>query len=176
MSENWIVQLAESIKQKDREAAEDYARAQHYAGVAAERGRDFFFTVVQCLQDDVDALRRALQGDVTSSEMGLERVKVDEARIVRGCFPWVDARLTHKDDAIMLDYAKSAGTAGDPAQGRMTRAFEIRVGADEKLRVEEAFASEAKTYETPEAFARAVMEILFRPADMSAAKEQDTAA
>jgi hypothetical protein len=161
MSESWIGQLATEIKQKDREAAEDYARAQHYAGVAVERGRDFFFTVVQCLQDDVDALRRELQGDVTSAEMTLESVRPAEVRITRARFPWVDARLTHSDDAITLDYAKGAGTAGDPQQDRATRSFAFRVGQDEKLRVEEAFAAQPKNCETAEEFARAVMEILF---------------
>ncbi len=176
MSEEWIAQLAGEIKQKDKEAAEGYARTEHYASVAAERGRDFFFTAVQCLQDDVDALRRALQGDVTSAETALERVKVDEVRITRARFPWVDARLTHKDDAITLDYAKSPGTAGDPAQGRVTRAFQFRVAAqedrDEKVSVEEAFAADAKSYETPEAFAQAVMEILFRPAAAGSTKPE----
>jgi len=161
MGENWIGQLATEIKQKDREAAEDYARAQHYAGVAVERGRDFFFTVVQCLQDDVDALRRELQGDVTSAEMALERVRPDEVRITRARFPWVDARLTRADDAITLDYAKGLGTAGDPQQNRVTRSFAFRVTGDERLRVEEAFTAETRGYETPEEFARAVMEMLF---------------
>ena len=163
MSDQWIAQLAGEMKQKDKEAAEDYARAQHYAAQAAERGRGFFIDVVLCLEQNVGALRRALQGDVTSAEMGLERVKVDEVRITRARFPWVDARLKHKDDTVTLDYAKGAGTTGDPAQGRVTRSFVFRVGVDEKLRVEEAFAEQAKSYETPEEFARAVMETLFRP-------------
>lgn len=162
MREKWIEQLAIEIKQKDREAAEDYARAQHYAGVALERGRDFFFTVVQCLQDDVDGLRRELQGDVTSAEMALERVRPDEVRITRARFPWVDARLARSDDAIALDYAKGPGTAGDPQQNRVTRSFAFRVTGDERLRVEEAFTVEGRSYETPEEFARAVMEMLFR--------------
>jgi hypothetical protein len=161
MSDNWIGQLATQIKQTDREAAQDYARAQHYAGVAAERGRGFFIDVVNCLQQDVDALRRELQGDVTSAEMTLERVRPAEVRITRARFPWVDARLTHSDDAITLDYAKGAGTAGDPQQDRVTRSFAFRVGQDEKLRVEEAFAAQPKSCETAEEFARAVMEILF---------------
>jgi hypothetical protein len=161
MSDNWIGQLATEIRQKDREAAQDYARAQHYAGVAAERGRGFFIDVVNCLQQDVDALRRELQGDVTSAEMALDRVRPDEARITRARFPWVDARLTHSDDAITLDYAKGTGTAGDPRQDRVTRSFAFRVGQDEKLRVEEAFAAQPKSCETAEEFARAVMEILF---------------
>lgn len=71
----------------------------------------------------------------------------------------------------MLDYAKSAGTAGDPQQDRTTRAFHFRVAPDEKLRVEEAFAAEAKSYETPEEFAQAVMEILFRPGETHTARQ-----
>jgi len=161
MSENWIAELAGEIRQKDKEAAQDYARTQHYAGVIAERGKRFFVAVAQYLDDDVAALRRELQGDVTSAEMAVERVKPDEVRITRGRFPWVDARLTHTEDAMRLDYAKGAGTAGDPQQDRVTRSFAFRVAADEKLRVEEAFAAEAKSYDTPEEFARAVMEILF---------------
>lgn len=176
MSQEWIAQLATKIKQRNKEAAEDSARAQHYAGVAAERGRDFFFTVVQCLQDDVDALRRALQGDVTSAEMALERVKPAEVRITRARFPWVDARLTHADDAITLDYAKGAGTAGDPQQDRITRSFAFRVTADEKLRIEEAFVTEGKSYETPEEFARTVMEILFGVGEAGKTSPREAAA
>lgn len=176
MSETWIAELATAIKEKDKEAAEDYARAEHYAGVAAERGRSFFFAAAQCLQDDVDALRRELQGDVTSAEMSLDRTSANEVRITRARFPWVDARLTHADDVITLDYAKGEGTAGDPQQDRVTRSFAFRVAADEKLRIEEAFAAEAKSYETPEEFARAVIEILFRPAPAGATAPQEAAA
>ena len=59
MTQAWIENLADDIKQKNRDAAQDYGRAQHFAGVVAERGKGYFVALVSCLQENVDALRLA---------------------------------------------------------------------------------------------------------------------
>ena len=46
MAKEWIENLAQDIKQKNREAAENYGRTQHYAGVMAEQGKEFFVGLV----------------------------------------------------------------------------------------------------------------------------------
>jgi len=161
MSQEWIATLAGDIKQKNREAAQSFGRAQHYAGIISTQSKEYFLGVVFCLQEYVDALRSQLQGDVTSSETLLEKVKASEVKIARARFPWVDARLTHADETVLLDYAKGPGTAGDPQQGRVTRTFSFKVTQDDTVFVEDAFSDQPHPYNKPEDLARHIVEMLF---------------
>jgi len=161
MAIEWIEKLAEEIKQKNHEAAEEYGRAQHYAGIVSARGKEFFLALVQYLQEYVDALRSQLQGDLTASETRMQTSRADEVKITRTRFPWVDARLTHQGDTIKLDYAKRPGADGDPTMDRVTRAFLFQVGADDVLFVRDAFAEPGREYKQPEELARRMMEMLF---------------
>ena len=161
MATEWIEKLADEIKQKNRDAAEEYGRAQHYAGIVATRGKEFFVALVQCMQGDVEALRSRLQGDPTASETRVQTSRPDEVRITRSRFPWVDARLTHKDDTVLLDYAKGAGVEGDAKMGRVTRAFAFQVGTDDGLFARDAFAEPGREYRKPEELARRIVEMLF---------------
>jgi hypothetical protein len=168
MAEAWIENLAEDIKQRNREAAEQYGRAQHCDGVIADRGKTFFVALVSCLQENVDALRRKLQGDLVSADTNLETIKADEVKITRARFPWVDARLTHREDTILLDYAKGVGTAGDPQIDRKTRAYVFQVAPDDTLFVQDAFDEPPQRYEQPEELARHITEFLFQAVAPSA--------
>jgi hypothetical protein len=161
MAEEWIEKLAQDIKQKDHEAAEDYGRSQHYAGIISDLGKGFFLALAQCLTDNVEALRRGLQGDVTSAETGVQTIKADEIKITRARFPWVDARVIHNQDTITLDYARGPGVAGDPNIDRITSSFAFKVAQDDSLYAENAFAAEPLQYKKPEDMARRIMEILF---------------
>jgi hypothetical protein len=161
MAQEWIETLAQDIKQTNRAAAQDYGRAQHYAGIVSTLGKEFFLALTTCLRENVDALRSQLQGDPTSSDTRFETVKPDEAKIVRARFPWIDAQLTHRDDTIALDYAKALGAAGDPALDRKTRIFAFRVASDDTLFVEDAFAEPTQQYRQPADLARHITEILF---------------
>lgn len=170
MAQEWIETLAQDIKQKNRGAAQDYGRAQHYAGIVSARGKEFFVALVTCLRENVDALRGQLQGDPTSSDTRLESVKPDEVKIVRAGFPWVDAQITHHNDTIALNYAKTLGAAGDPALDRKTRIFGFRVANDDTLYVEDAFGEPPQQYKTPVELARHVIEILFAPGGSNGSK------
>jgi hypothetical protein len=170
MAQEWIETLAKDIKQRNREAAQDYGRAQHYAGIVSTLGKEYFVALVLCLRSNVDALRSQLQGDPTSSETQFETVKADEVKIARARFPWVDAQLAHRDDTIALDYAKALGVAGDGALDRKTRIFAFRVAADDTLFVEDGFAETPQQYRQPEDLARHITEILFGPEGSSGAK------
>jgi hypothetical protein len=161
MAKEWIEDLAQGIKEKDREAAQDYGRAQHYAGIVSTLGKKFFISLVLCLQENVDTLRSRLQGDPTSAGMALQTIKVDEVAITRERFPWVDARLTHSGETIALDYAKGPGVAGDAKLDRKTRRFAFLVAPDDSLYVEDAFADPARQYRQPEELARQITEMLF---------------
>jgi hypothetical protein len=161
MAKEWIESLAQGIKQRNHEAAEDYGRAQHYAGVISGRGKEFFVALVTCLQENVDGLRSQLQGDLTSSETRVQTTKADEVKITRMRFPWIDAHLTYHDDTIKLDYAKSPGLAGDPALDRKMASFVFRVAPDDTLSVEDAFVDPPRSYAKPEDLGRHITELLF---------------
>ena len=161
MAKQWIEDLAQNIRQTKHEAAEDYGRAQHYAGIISTLGKEYFMAVVQSLQENVDALRTKLQGDLTSSETRVQTSRPDEVKITRSRFPWIDARLTHRDDVITLDYAKSPGVEGDPKLDRKTCTFAFHVAPDDSLSVQDAFVEPPQQYPQPEELARRITELLF---------------
>ena len=166
MATEWIEQLAEDMKQKNRAAAQEYGRAQHYAGVVEVAGKEFFVALGLCLQENVDALRGRLQGDAVASEMRFESVSASERKITRERFPWVDARLLHRGEAIQLEYAKGPGAkpaevAGAAAGERISRVFALKADASDRLYVEDAFAEPSVRYESAKELARRITEILF---------------
>ena len=161
MASEWIETLADDIRQKHRDAAQEFGRAQHFAGIIAAQGREYFVALVLCLQENIDSLRRQLQGDAVASDVTLQNIKPGEVKISRERFPWVDARLLHQDETITLDYAKGPGTAGDPALDRKTRSFAFQVASDETVFVQDAFAEPPQKYAKPEDLARYLTELLF---------------
>ena len=160
--QEWIDSLAEDIKSKNHDAAENYGRDQHYASVIAEKGKPFFVSLLQCLQQNVDALRTRLQGDSTASETGLQTIRACEVKISRARFPWVDATVEHHGETITLDYAKTPGIP-DPQQERKTCTFAFHVTPEDVLYVTDAFGAEHAEYDEPEALARRICETLFTP-------------
>ena len=163
MPEEWIEALAGDIKQKNHDAAEEYGRQQHYAGVIEEKAKPFFVSLVQSLQQDVDALRTQLQGDLTASEMGVQTIRACEVKIARARFPWVDASVEHSGDVITLDYAKTVGTPGDPNQDRKTHTYAFRVTPEDVLYITDAFGAEPVDYDDPASLAQHIVELLFAP-------------
>jgi hypothetical protein len=161
MSEEWIEKIADDIRQKNREPAEKYGRAQHYAGIVSTAGKEFFVALVQCLQDNVDVLRSRLQGDPTAAETRVQTSRPDEVKITRSRFPWVDARLAHHDESIVLDFAKGMGLEGDLKMNRVTHTFAFEVAPDDTLSVKDAFAEPPQHYAKPEDLARCITELLF---------------
>jgi hypothetical protein len=161
MAKEWIESLAQEIKQKNHEAAEDYGRAQHNAGIVSTSGKPFFTQLIICLQENVNDLRSQLQGDLTASDTTLQTINPNEAKINRSRFPWVDANLTHRDDTVVLDYAKSIGLAADPKLDRKTVTFNFQVAPDDSLFVQDAFLDPPQSYAQPELLARRITEILF---------------
>jgi len=161
MAKEWIEDIAQDIKQKNHDAAQEFGRAQHYAGIVSTLGKEFFMAVAFSLQENVDALRSRLQGDPASSDTALQTIGPGEVKIVRARFPWIDARVIHHDDTITLDYAKGPGITGDPSLDRKSRAFTFVVAPDDTLFVQDAFADPPSKYRLPEELARQITEILF---------------
>jgi hypothetical protein len=163
MSKAWIEQLAESIKQKDREAANAYGREQHRLGVVNAHGHEFFALVAQALEVDFAEMRALLQGDVTSSKTSLETNGVDQVMMARSRFPWFDAVLKYEQSTIVLDYAQGKGVGGDAKMvaDRQVTVFTFAVGRDDALSVEEGFGEHPKRFAEPEDLAQHIMEILF---------------
>src|SRR6266567_392594 len=109
MGKEWIENLAQDIRQKGHEAAENYGRSQHKAEIATAQGKVFFTDFVISLEDDVNEIKRQLQGDITSSDTIFQTITPTEVKLTRSRFPWFDARITHQDPIIVLDYAKGLG-------------------------------------------------------------------
>jgi hypothetical protein len=163
MAKEWIENLAQEIKQKNHEAAEDYGRQQHKAGVIANLGMPFFTTLVSCIEEDVAEIRRELQGDLTSADTTVEIVNINAVRLTRDRFPWFDAHLIHHEDNIVLEYAKGRGIAGDLNPDRKMVHFTFEVAADDAFSVQQSFSETPRSFQSPEELARYIVELLFQP-------------
>ena len=161
MVTDWIENLACEIKQKNREAAQRYGRMQHTAAITANLGMGFFISLISCIEDYIAAIRHQLQGDVTSSDTIIQTVNTHAVKLTRARFPWFDANLTYQGDGILLDYAKDRGASGDPSLDRKTVHFAFNVADDDVLSIQEAFSERPRSFETPEALARHIIELLF---------------
>ncbi len=163
MTQDWIAALAQDIKQKNHEAAEEYGRAQHRASIVAHGGPAFFAELVTCVQQDVAELRSELQGDVTSADIAVQAVSFLQLKLTRSRFPWVDAQLTYQDSGIILQFAKGIGTPADPSltPDRITRNFTLVANPDDTLHAEDTFAEPPIQYPHPQDLARRITEILF---------------
>jgi hypothetical protein len=174
MGKEWISNLAQDIKQKGHEAAEDYGREQHKEGIVAAQGKPFFTTLVLCLEEDINEIKRQLQGDVTSAETTISGPALElpsnggktgernEVTLTRSRFPWFDARITHHDSTIVLDYAKGVGVTGDPTLDRKTCHFTFHIAPDDSLSIQESFGDTPRQFHQPEQLAQYITELLFQ--------------
>jgi hypothetical protein len=161
MSTQWISNLTEDIRQKGHEAAENYGRSQHQSEIITREGRPFFSAFTIALEEDVKEIKRELQGDVTSSDTLFQKISPTEIKLTRSRFPWFDARITHENPTIVLDYTKGLGVAGDPALDRKTCHFAFHVADDDTLSIEHAFGETPKQFRNPEELAQHIIELLF---------------
>jgi hypothetical protein len=162
MGKEWIANLAQDIREKGHEAAENYGRSQHQAEIVTTEGKPFFTAFVIALEDDVNETKRQLQGDVTSSDTLFQTISPTEVKLTRSRFPWFDARITHQDPIIVLDYAKGLSVAGDPALDRKTCHFTFHVADDDTLSIQESFSDNPRQFDRPEELAQHIVELLFK--------------
>lgn len=162
MGKEWIANLVQDIRQKGHEAAENYGRSQHRAEIATTQGKQFFTAFLISLEEDVNDIKRQLQGDVTSSDTIFQTISPTEVKLTRSRFPWFDATITHQDPDVILDYAKGLGVAGDPALDRKTCHFSFHVSDDDVLSVQESFNNNPRQFHQPEELARHIVQLLFQ--------------
>lgn len=162
MGKEWITDLAQEIQQKGHEPAETFGRSQHQLEIITTKGKPFFVALIIRLEDDVNEIKRQLQGDVTSSDTIFQTVSTNEVKITRSRFPWFDARIHYQDPIIILDYAKNLGVTGDPALERKVCNFDFRVADDDTLSIQESFGENPREFHQPEELAQHMMEMLFR--------------
>lgn len=165
MGKEWIEHLANEIKQNGHEAAEQYGRDQHRAGIVTAEGKVFFMTLIICLEQDLSEIRSQLQGSTVSSETMIERNGPALARLSRSRFPWFDATLKHAEQDVALDYAQGRGVAGEQnlllSADRQTAHFAFQVDARDRLSIAESFGDNPRQFDLPEALAKHILELLF---------------
>lgn len=162
MGRQWIEDLAQDIREKEHEAAENYGRSQHQAEIITTQGIQFFSLFLLKLEEDINEVKRHLQGDVTASDTIFQRVSPTEVKLTRSRFPWFDARISHQDPNIVLDYAKGLGVAGDTSLDRKVCHFTFQVAPDDSLSIQRSFGDNPRQFDQPQDLARYVTELLFQ--------------
>jgi hypothetical protein len=166
MGKAWIENLADEVKDKGRDAAENYGRDQHRAGIVDAEGKVFFTSLVTCLEQDVSEIRSRLQGSAVSCETSVVKDGPTQVKLTRARFPWFDATLKHDDEKIVLDYAQGRGAVGDKnllaSADRQTIYFAFQVDSQDRLSVAESFGDNPQTFAQPEELAKHIVELLFK--------------
>jgi hypothetical protein len=166
MGKAWIEELADDIKNKGRDAAEDYDRDQHTVGIIAAEGKVFFTALVMNLEQDMSEIRSQLQGSAVSCDTSIVKDGPAELRLSRSRFPWFDATLKHDDATIALEYAQGRGAAEDQTlrstAERQTVHFAFEVDGQDRLSVVNAFGDDRMRFEQPEGLAKHILELLFK--------------
>jgi hypothetical protein len=161
-TKEWIESLAQNIKDKNREPAEEFGRAQHQADIITTQGRTFFGDLLRAIEDNFTQIRRQLQGDPTSAEIAILTTGATQAQLTRSRFPWFDAQLAWHESTITLDYAKDPGIVNDPkVLDRKNLIFNFKVDPADVLYVEDAFGDTPAKYATAEDLAQRITQTLF---------------
>lgn len=161
MTKDWIDHLTQDLRAKNREAAENFGREQHKAAIIAAQGQPFFTAVTISLEENISEIKRQLQGDATASETTFQTINPGQLELTRSRFPWFDARITHHDGTIALDYARGLGVMGDPKLDRKTRHFAFQVADDDSFSIHDSFSDTSVQFQQPEQLARYITELLF---------------
>ncbi len=161
MAKDWIESLTQEIKQKNHDAAEEFAHAQHLAEVIANQGKVFFGDLKLCLEENFNQIRKILQGDPTSAEITLVNTGATQVRMTRSRFPWFDAHITHQDPMIKLEYLKDSGLGAAPEPEQKCLLFNFKCSDDDVVTLEETNSEPPQSYKTAEEVARRITEVLF---------------
>jgi hypothetical protein len=166
MAQEWIETLATELREKGREAAENYGREQHRAGIIEAEGKVFFLALASALDQDFTEIRSQLQGSAVACETSVLKTSPIEVKLTRGRFPWFDATLKHDGPNVALDYAQDRGTTPDePLSGttpRTVKQFHFEVDRLDHMAITEAFGDQPQKFDKPEDFARHIIELLFK--------------
>ncbi len=166
MSQAWIEKLADEIKHKNHDAAEEYGRQLHRSGIIAEQGKTFFTALVLCLDQDFAEIRTQLQGSPVSCDTTLHKDGPEHVRLTRARFPWFDATLKHDAEDIVLEYDQGRGVAGEmdlhASAVRQSVHFSFQVDPADKLYVHESFEEPHTQFTHPEELAKHIVELLFK--------------
>jgi hypothetical protein len=163
MGKEWIANLAQDIKQKGHEAAESYGRSQHQAEIATTQGKLFFTDFVISLEDDVNEIKRQLQGDATSSDTIFQTITPSEVKLARSRFPWFDAVSPTRIPSSSSTTPKASESQPIPPSIKKTCHFAFHVDDDDVLSVHESFGDNPRQFHQPEELARHIVELLFQP-------------
>jgi hypothetical protein len=163
MAEEWLKKLAEQIKAKDHEAAEEVARAVHQLEIIEHHGPVFWRSFTGFLKKYVNDMIEDLEADVTlregklSCDVDLGNSKID---IRKAAFPYVQFSATpqYNQRIATIVYAtvnpmatqnQSIGTTNMPCHFEVTNHDKVFLHLD------------GKEFHEPQEAAKHVMEKLF---------------
>ena len=166
MAQGWIETLAGELREKGREAAENYGREQHRAGIIEAEGKVFFLALASSLDQDFTEIRSQLQGSAVACETSVIKTSPTEIKLTRSRFPWFDATLKHDGPNVALDYVQDRGTEPDPTlvgtAARTTKQFHFEVDRLDRMVIADPFGDQPQKFDKPEAFAKHLVELLFK--------------
>ena len=170
MVEEWLVRLANQIKDRERRPAEESANTRRRIELLQQRGPAFWRTFSDALQENMLALRNLLEGDVTLAEgpltFSLDASSLQIA-LSKAAFPVVQFTATPIFDREIADIKYlSAGANGHVSSMNC----QFLIAGDGKL----TMRLDGRPFINPVDAATFVMERLFRIVTTRRLESQDS--
>ena len=156
MAEEWLVRLANQIKEKERRPAEESAQTRGRVTFLRQKGPAFWNAFSDSLGQSVGELKNLLEGDVTLAEGPLTYTfnnSTSQIDLAKAAFPAVYFSATPHFDREMAEITYQA--AGTNGLARMQCQFQINEG---RL----TMRLDGRPFTNPTDAATFIMERLFR--------------
>jgi hypothetical protein len=162
MTQDWIIALANRIKDVDGKAALGERERSRRSTLVQSYGPTFFEAFLSALEEYGRRLVEVLGKDATAGSFALNR-QGDSATLIRPAFPYFEARISLdlSDQTIRLSYVKENPTRGDTRPDEIPETFRFTTGPDDRLEVESVSTSHPFRSEKPAELAKLITGILF---------------
>jgi len=170
MTEEWLETLATQIKDRERNGAEEAARARFRTQLLGQRGPVFWKSFSDSLQQHITNLRNLLEGDVTLTEGPLSfafDMTTLEISFAKAAFPTVQFNATPRFDRGMAEITYlAAGQKTEP----LSMSCQMEISNDGRV----TMRLEGKNFTNPAAVSTFVMGKLFHISASHRMQSQDS--
>lgn len=158
MTENWIKEIAESIKEKNRDAALQTQENAKTAEIIRTRGRGFYEETCSLIEAYAQAMMSSdvMKNDPTRGEFNVQRVH-DNFTFFRQAFPFLSGNIVFQEPLAFIQVT-FAGSNPFESTGKASEmaTYKLLVGENESVYATEAYGQLAQKFDTPASLAQHV--------------------
>jgi hypothetical protein len=160
MAEEWLRALAQQIKHRDHDAAEQFARQRHVQEIVAEHGPVFWRSFADFLAKYVDEIKADFHEDITLREGPLTfSFTNNQISIKKAAFPFVEFNATpqFQNGGVGITYRVNNPQQTVAGRAAMSMPCRLEVSQDNKVFLQ----LDGQPFQEPGQAAQHIMQKLF---------------